>query len=89
MYVHTAMMGTLLPLLIEVTRYLLKIRYPILTVTAPVQLIVITFVNVPKLLLVTTKSNKLRSGSITPLHLIIRGTIAGSMSVSMWCLSCH
>ncbi len=46
---------------------LLLIRYPFLIVTVPLQLLVTGILNVTKQLLVTTKSNQLRSRTVTPL----------------------
>ncbi len=43
------------------------IRYPFFIVTVPLQLPVTDILNVTKQLLVTTKSNQLRSGTVTPL----------------------
>ncbi len=46
---------------------LLLIRYPFFIVTVPLQLLVTDILNVTKQLLVTTKSNQLRGGTVTSL----------------------
>jgi hypothetical protein len=49
--------------------WLLSIHYAIFSVTIPLQVLITSILNVTKSLLGTKKSNWLRSGTVTPLHL--------------------